>query len=339
MGGLRCRFRWGEASRRDFASDGAEPVPRRAPSPRGKRHSPRKGSEARRSPRPPPAPRTRRRPRRPRGSSRGARSAGAATHLHEVEAGQEGDAVLGHLALLPLLRGHAGGGCGRRPRGSTLPRLLAAARRGSPPPAAAAAAPSRPLARPLRRARGWRQEAARRRGEGARPRRRAGGGGLDRFNSFAPALRGASEQPGAKGTHQGGALRAGGALAAASDLRLCTYRPETPEQDPCRREGVRGATEGVWGFYLVSGKSFSETGVVEQPWEYRSRMASVLLQMYAFWDRSANDSSPQPQRQAGGGVVWLGLSKTEHFNPVCDTEACGFCSLWSIWCSSCYNLK
>lgn len=99
-------------------------------------------------------------PRRPRGCSPGARWAGAATHLHEVKAGQEGDAVLGHCALLPLLRGHAGGGCGRRP--------LAAARRGSPPPAAAPS-PAPPASASLRRARGWRQEAAGRRGQGPGP--------------------------------------------------------------------------------------------------------------------------------------------------------------------------
>lgn len=34
---------------------------------------------------------------------------------------------------------------------------------------------------------------------------------------------------------------------------------ETPEGDPCGHEGAQGGPWGVWCFYLVSGKSFSET--------------------------------------------------------------------------------
>lgn len=190
----------GKARRKGAAPHVAGTALSRAPSARGERRCPAERPAVPFSPRRQPRTRS-----QPRAEPRPVPRRREATHLHEVEAGQEGDAVLGHFALRPLLGGHAGGRCGR-PRGSA-PRPLAAARRGllRPPP------PARPRA-------GLTSGAA-----GARP-----------LNCFAA---------GSAGGREGGEapFRARGALAAAggraADGRWGT---ETPARDPGGRGDARG---------------------------------------------------------------------------------------------------
>lgn len=216
--------------------------------------------------------------------------------LYEVEAGQEGDAVLGHFALRTLLGGHAGGRCGR-PRGSA-PRPLAAGR-WQPPAAVSSARHRQRVPAP-----GWRQEL---RGPGC-------------LTASLRGLRAAASEgkpppePGELWLQPAGERQMGGA-----GLRHLRGIPAGV--------GVHWADPGWnWSFGLVSGKPFSERAV---GWsrEQRFYTASVLVWMCSAWVQLTDGISPGPlARQGTWGWDW-GQNRVCGFSTVWNMWCNSRCSL------------